>query len=218
MLTVHAIILLQLNATPSVATIRQNIKTLYSDKIELTDTQIILWYKVPYSVDEEVARNYVITDKENGNKKLVDKTINLPNCGYHIDGLIVDIKDLGGYIPEGTKVSVKNVANLGKMTSEATVDIIYEKKLSESKVSSQELVSDDIEVNVEEHIKQSEEPISKVEKKTVVNEEITKTDITTPSNTTKNVVSNTEQVVEKKDDEKVTASKESKFTVETSED
>ena len=91
------------------------------------------------------------------------------------------------------------------MTSEATVDIIYEKKLSESKVSSQELVSDDIEVNVEEHIKQSEEPISKVEKKTVVNEEITKTDITTPSNTTKNVVSNTEQVVEKKDDEKVTA-------------
>ena len=203
---------------PSVATIRQNIKTLYSDKIELTDTQIILWYKVPYSVDEEVARNYVITDKENGNKKLVDKTINLPNCGYHIDGLIVDIKDLGGYIPEGTKVSVKNVANLGKMTSEATVDIIYEKKLSESKVSSQELVSDDIEVNVEEHIKQSEEPISKVEKKTVVNEKITKTDITTPSNTTKNVVSNTEQVVEKKDDEKVTASKESKFTVETSED
>ena len=203
---------------PSVATIRQNIKTLYSDKIELTDTQIILWYKVPYSVDEEVARNYVITDKENGNKKLVDKTINLPNCGYHIDGLIVDIKDLGGYIPEGTKVSVKNVANLGKMTSEATVDIIYEKKLSESKVSSQELVSDDIEVNVEEHIKQSEEPISKIEKKTVVNEKITKTDITTPSNTTKNVVSNTEQVVEKKDDEKVTASKESKFTVETSED
>ena len=203
---------------PSVATIRQNIKTLYSDKIELTDTQIILWYKVPYSVDEEVARNYVITDKENGNKKLVDKTINLPNCGYHIDGLIVDIKDLGGYIPEGTKVSVKNVANLGKMTSEATVDIIYEKKLSESKVSSQELVSDDIEVNVEENIKQSEEPISKVEKKTVVNEKITKTDITTPSNTTKNVVSNTEQVVEKKDDEKVTASKESKFTVETSED
>ena len=203
---------------PSVATIRQNIKTLYSDKIELTDTQIILWYKVPYSVDEEVARNYVITDKENGNKKLVDKTINLPNCGYHIDGLIVDIKDLGGYIPEGTKVSVKNVANLGKMTSEATVDIIYEKKLSKSKVSSQELVSDDIEVNVEEYIKQSEEPISKVEKKTVVNEEITKTDITTPSNTTKNVVSNTEQVVEKKDDEKVTTSKESKFTVETSED
>ena len=203
---------------PSVATIRQNIKTLYSDKIELTDTQIILWYKVPYSVDEEVARNYVITDKENGNKKLVDKTINLPNCGYHIDGLIVDIKDLGGYIPEGTKVSVKNVANLGKMTSEATVDIIYEKKLSESKVSSQELVSDDIEVNVEENIKQSEEPISKVEKKTVVNEEVTKTDITTPSNTAKNVVSNTEQVVEKKDDEKVTASKESKFTVETSED
>ena len=203
---------------PSVATIRQNIKTLYSDKIELTDTQIILWYKVPYSVDEEVARNYVITDKENGNKKLVDKTINLPNCGYHIDGLIVDIKDLGGYIPEGTKVSVKNVANLGKMASEATVDIIYEKKLSESKVSSQELVSDDIEVNVEENIKQSEEPISKVEKKTVVNEETTKTDITTPSNTTKNVVSNTEQVVEKKDDEKVTASKESKFTVETSED
>ena len=203
---------------PSVATIRQNIKTLYSDKIELTDTQIILWYKVPYSVDEEVARNYVITDKENGNKKLVDKTINLPNCGYHIDGLIVDIKDLGGYIPEGTKVSVKNVANLGKMASEATVDIIYEKKLSESKVSSQELVSDDIEVNVEENIKQSEEPISKVEEKKVVNEETTKTDITTPSNTTKNVVSNTEQVVEKKDDEKVTASKESKFTVETSED
>ena len=203
---------------PSVATIRQNIKTLYSDKIELTDTQIILWYKVPYSVDEEVARNYVITDKENGNKKLVDKTINLPNCGYHIDGLIVDIKDLGGYIPEGTKVSVKNVANLGKIASEATVDIIYEKKLSESKVSSQELVSDDIEVNVEENIKQSEEPISKVEEKKVVNEETTKTDITTPSNTTKNVVSNTEQVVEKKDDEKVTASKESKFTVETSED
>ena len=203
---------------PSVATIRQNIKTLYSDKIELTDTQIILWYKVPYSVDEEVARNYVITDKENGNKELVNKKINLPNCGYHIDGLIVDIKDLGGYIPEGTKVSVKNVANLGKMTSEATVDIIYEKKLSESKVSSQELVSDDIEVNVEENIKQSEEPISKVEEKKVVNEETTKTDITTPSNTTKNVVSNTEQVVEKKDDEKVTASKESKFTVETSED
>ena len=203
---------------PSVATIRQNIKTLYSDKIELTDTQVILWYKVPYSVDEEVARNYVITDKENGNKKLVDKPINLPNCGYHIDGLIVDIKDLGGYIPEGTKVSVKNVANLGKMASEATVDIIYEKKLSESKVSSQELVSDDIEVNVEENIKQSEEPISKVEEKKVVNEETTKTDITTPSNMTKNVVSNTEQVVEKKDDEKVTASKESKFTVETSED
>ena len=80
------------------------------------------------------------------------------------------------------------------------------------------MVSDDIEVNVEENIKQSEEPISKVEKKTVVNEEVTKTDITTPSNTAKNVVSNTEQVVEKKDDEKVTASKESKFTVETSED
>ena len=125
---------------PTAATIRQNIKNLYSDKIELTDTQVVLWYKIPYSADEKISRNYVVTDKENGNKELVNKTLSLPQCGYHIDGLIVDIKDLGGYIPEGTKVSVKNVANLGKISSDATIDVIYQTSETKSATINKESV------------------------------------------------------------------------------
>ena len=125
---------------PTVATIRQNIKNLYSDKIELTDTQVVLWYKIPYSADEKISRNYVVTDKENGNKELVNRTLSLPQCGYHIDGLIVDIKDLGGYIPEGTNVSVKNVANLGKISSDATIDVIYQTSETKSATINKESV------------------------------------------------------------------------------
>ncbi len=111
------------NGLPSLTDINTTLTNLYGGNIKISPTQVILWYKVPYSVDETLDRHYTISD-ENENQ-LFDGTISLPECAYHIDGIIVDISTLGGYIPKGTTVPVKNRATIGKIYDDATVDITY---------------------------------------------------------------------------------------------
>ena len=115
------------NGLPKVDEINQNLKRLYGDNIQLTPTQIILWYKIPYSTQTAGSRHYQIfeDDTQQEDEKIFDGTINLDACSYHIDGIIVDVRNLGGYIPEGITVPVTNTATLGKIYDNATVDITY---------------------------------------------------------------------------------------------
>lgn len=80
---------------PSNEFVNSNLKNIYfSNKttgFELTNDEEILWYKFSHYEDPTLDRNYIITDA-NG-KTLYDYTkdgaVVIPNCTYHIDGLIV---------------------------------------------------------------------------------------------------------------------------------
>ena len=111
------------NGLPSNDYINSVLNELYDGAVQIAPTQVILWYKVPYEVDGEMNRHYKISDENN--TELFDGNVTVQECTHHIDGLIVDISTLGGYIPEGTTIPVKNTATLGKLYDDATVDIIY---------------------------------------------------------------------------------------------
>lgn len=108
---------------PSETLVNENLKKLYGDQVQLTKSQIILWYKVPATQDASRDRYYTITN--NAGKEIFKGNVPLNECNYHIDGLIIDI-NYNKYIPLGTKVSVVNTAKLSDVLAIAPLDIYYE--------------------------------------------------------------------------------------------
>ena len=114
---------------PTKAEINSTLGQLYNNKVTISDTQVILWYKVVSEKDNELERYYRITDD---GTEIFGNYVELPACTYHLDGIIVDISDLGTMIPAGAQVDVHNTAQLVGIsgengTSTATVSIHYEK-------------------------------------------------------------------------------------------
>ena len=114
---------------PTKADINATLNELYNNKVTISDTQVILWYKVVSEKDNELERYYRITDD---GTEIFGNYVELPACTYHLDGIIVDISDLGTMIPAGAQVDVHNTAQLvgisgANGTSTATVSIHYEK-------------------------------------------------------------------------------------------
>ena len=122
---------------PSKSDINKTLSTLYTDRhgrpaVTLSDTQVILWYKVTKNDDEELTRYFKITDE--GETKF-QGGVNLPSCSYHLDGIVVDVSDLGTVIPTGAQVNVTNTAELvgitgNKLSDSATVSIYYKEQKS----------------------------------------------------------------------------------------
>ena len=112
---------------PTKAEINSTLGQLYNNKVKISDTQVILWYKVVSEKDNELERYYRITDD---GTEIFGDYVGLPACTYHLDGIIVDISDLGTMIPAGAQVDVHNTAQLvgisgANGTSTATVSIHY---------------------------------------------------------------------------------------------
>ena len=112
---------------PTKAEINSTLGQLYNNQVKISDTQVILWYKVVSEKDNELERYYRITDD---GTEIFGDYVELPACTYHLDGIIVDISDLGTMIPAGAQVDVTNTAQLvgisgANGTSSATVSIHY---------------------------------------------------------------------------------------------
>ena len=115
---------------PTKADVNEALRKLYGGTVTLSDTQVILWYKVVDEAnDEKLERYYSITDD---GRELFGDYVELSACTYHLDGIIVDVSDLGTIIPAGAQVDVTNTAKLLGVsgengTSSATVSIHYKK-------------------------------------------------------------------------------------------
>lgn len=94
---------------PSKEQINANLNTLYNGTIQLSDTQVVLWYLVCNNDDARLKRYYIIND--NG-RNLFKNYVILPECYYHLDGIVVDITSLGTEIPKGAQVNVSNTATI----------------------------------------------------------------------------------------------------------
>ena len=122
---------------PDEAAVNRTLSTLYTDKygnpvVTLSDTQVILWYKVSkHAKDPDLTRYYSISD----GRRTTEHEVNIPAATYHLDGIVVDVSDLGTVIPTGAQVNVTNTAELvgitgNKLSDSATVSIHYKEQKS----------------------------------------------------------------------------------------
>lgn len=113
---------------PSKEQINANLNTLYNETIQLSETQVVLWYLVSNNDDGRLKRYYIINDNES---TLFNEYVILPECYYHLDGIVVDITSLGTEIPKGAKVNVTNKATIESDNLEDSCKVtIYYKESS----------------------------------------------------------------------------------------
>ncbi len=97
---------------PTKATINANLNALYDGKVQLSDTQVVLWYSYHYPSDmSRLKRNYIIKD---GATEIFNKWVLIPETRHHLDGIVVDITSLGENIPTGAQVKVTNTVSVEK--------------------------------------------------------------------------------------------------------
>ena len=186
---------------PTKADVNQALRELYGGTVTLSDTQVVLWYKVVKNADSELERYYRITDDGKDLFGEQGDYVELSACTYHLDGIIVDVSDLGTMIPTGAQVDVLNTAQLKGVsgangTSTATVSIHYKNiDTSRSGVLTTNLLSSALE-SIEnetinsENVEQIAEKAEEADKKnnTPVTENVieeTKQDNTSAEETTK---------------------------------
>ncbi len=125
---------------PTEATIKDNLKTLYNDNITLNDNQMIVWYKAA-SVSEGLMKREYTINKANGTS-LYNGYVEQSECTYHLDGIIIDKKELFNYIiDDGEKISITNTANvtangvqIDKESDSVTTTVYYNNKGQEEDV------------------------------------------------------------------------------------
>lgn len=140
---------------PSKASINKVLGDIYNNTVKISDTQVILWYKVSINNDQKLQRYYKISGTSFG------KYVDIPTCSYHLDGVIVDIRSLGTRIPTGAQVNVTNTAQLigitgNNSTSSAKISIYYKSMSSARRFSiasytyvPKESINEEKEVNTE---------------------------------------------------------------------
>ena len=113
---------------PTTADVKRFLKNNYG--ISLTDNQVVLWYKVAIAEGETSrTRRYKIKNNKTG--EVTNKDIDMEECSYHIDGIIVDVRSLGEKIPDGASVNVVNTAkvenasNIWNKSADSISTLIY---------------------------------------------------------------------------------------------
>ena len=144
------------NGLPSEEDINKTLAELYTDRygrpvVQLSDTQVILWYKVTKNDDTQRTRYFRITDD---GKKIFEDGVELPACNYHLDGIVVNVSDLGTVIPTGAQVNATNTAELIGITGpgasdSATVSIHYKQQRSSYATNLLSAIIEDEELNTE---------------------------------------------------------------------
>ena len=109
--------------------INRVLSQLYGDSVKLSPTQVVLWYKVVDNADSQRQRYYTVRDDDKI-EPLFKGYVPLEACTYHLDGIIVDVSDLGTIIPEGAQVDVTNTAEVNDLTASAEVSIHYKEQKS----------------------------------------------------------------------------------------
>ena len=98
---------------PTREDVNEALATLYPGSgVQLSETQMVLWYKTSKTsagYDPELTRYYQIT--KNGTT-LFRGGVTVPACSYHLDGIIIDKKDLGMMIADGTHITLESEAQL----------------------------------------------------------------------------------------------------------
>ena len=199
---------------PTKADVNEALRELYNGTVTLSDTQIVLWYKVVDDAnDPELERYYRITDD---GRELFGDYVELSACTYHLDGIIVDVSDLGTIIPAGAQVDVTNTAKLLGVsgengTSSATVSIHYKNiDTARSGILTTNLLSSTLESIENETI--NAENVEQIAEKA---EEVDKKDNTTA---TENVVEEPKQDNENIEEEVTTPETDNKEEETTSEE
>ena len=144
------------NGLPTEEDINKTLAELYTDRygrpvVQLSDTQVILWYKVTKNDDTQRTRYFRITDD---GKKIFEDGVELPACNYHLDGIVVNVSDLGTVIPTGAQVNATNTAELIGITGpgasdSATVSIHYKQQRSSYATNLLSAIIEDEELNTE---------------------------------------------------------------------
>ena len=117
---------------PNNAYINEILEEYYNGVITISDSQIILWYKFTSSTDSSLTRNYTIMKDST---TLFNGSVELPACTYHLDGIVVNISDLGTVIPSGTAVTVTNTAEVNGQSADETTTIVNSSDITAEKSS-----------------------------------------------------------------------------------
>ena len=202
---------------PTTADVKRFLENNYG--ISLTDNQVVLWYKVAIAEGETSrTRRYKITNNKTG--EVTNKDINMEECSYHIDGIIVDVRSLGEKIPDGASVNVVNTAKVenasniwNKSTDSISTLIYYNTKQATTQTSN--ILSKALSKVEKEEINDEniDEVIEKIENNEIKNE-IVEEDKEETENSTENKVE--ENTVDK--EENVESSTENKEETEVNEE
>ena len=202
---------------PTTADVKRFLENNYG--ISLTDNQVVLWYKVAIAEGETSrTRRYKITNNKTG--EVTNKDIDMEECSYHIDGIIVDVRSLGEKIPDGASVNVVNTAKVenasniwNKSTDSISTLIYYNTKQATTQTSN--ILSKALSKVEKEEINDEniDEVIEKIEKNEIKNE-IVEEDKEETANSTENTAQ--ENIVDK--EENVESSTENKEETEVNEE